>query len=88
MRKRGKVAVTIDPVLLDSVEAIRKRTGTTRSAVFESAIAAYVASSTRAASARRYVDGYRHRPERAADARDALATALQALAAEPFDASR
>lgn len=86
MRKRSKVAVTVDPALLDRIEAMRKRTGASRSAVFERALEAYVANSARADAARRYTDAYRRDPERAADVREALATGLDALAAEPFDA--
>jgi metal-responsive CopG/Arc/MetJ family transcriptional regulator len=88
MRNRGKVAVTIDPELLDRIEEMRKRTGESRSAVFERAIAAYVANASQAESARRYVDAYRRQPERTVEPREALATALEALAAEPYDAPR
>ena len=86
MRHRGKVAVTIPQELLDEVEVIRKRSGESRSAVFERALAAYIANAHRAVKARRYAEGYRRRPERKQDEREALISALEALAAEPWDA--
>ena len=88
MRKRGKVAVTIAADVLAEAERERKRTGESRSAVFERALTVYLAGQHRAAAARRYVDGYRRAPERAADVRAAIATALPALAEEPWDAAR
>jgi metal-responsive CopG/Arc/MetJ family transcriptional regulator len=88
MRRRGKVAVTISNHLLAEVERLRKRSGESRSLVFERALAAYLAAGDRAASARRYVEGYRRRPERPAEVRAALVTALGALAAEEWDAAR
>ena len=88
MRRRGKVAVTISNDLLADVERMRKRSGESRSAVFERALAAYLAAGDRAASARRYVAGYRRRPERPVEVREALATALGALSTEEWDAAR
>ena len=87
MRKRGKVAVTIAADVLAEAERERKRTGETRSAVFERALTVYLAGQNRSAAARRYVDGYRREPERAAEVRAAVATALAALAEEPWDAA-
>lgn len=86
MRRRGKVAITVAPELLAEVEQLRRRTGESRSAVFERALAAYLATQGRADQARQYLEGYRRRPERAAETRQALASALGALAAEPWDA--
>lgn len=86
MRTRGKVAVTIARDLLTEIERLRKRSGESRSAVFERALAAYLAATGRSALARRYVEAYRRRPEGKAERRAALARALEALAAEPWDA--
>jgi len=88
VRKRGKIAITIANELLAEAERLRKKTGESRSAVFERALAAYLADGHRTEAARRYVDGYRRRPERPAEAGAALAMALDALAAEPWDAER
>ena len=87
MRKRGKVAVTIAADVLAEAERERKRTGETRSAVFERALTVYLAGQNRSAAARRYVAGYRREPERAAEVRAAVATALAALDKEPWDAA-
>jgi len=54
--------------------------------VFERALAAYVATARRTAKARRYSAGYRRRPERKQEQREALVSAMEALAAEPWDA--
>lgn len=86
MRHRGKVAVTIAQGLLDEIELLRERSGESRSAVFERALAAYVATARRTAKARRYSAGYRRRPERKQEQREALVSAMEALAAEPWDA--
>ncbi len=86
MRNRNKVAVSLPQDLLDQVERMRKGSGETRSAVFERALEAYVATADQAASARRYVAAYQRRPERTGEQRAALAAALEALAAEPWDA--
>ena len=45
---------------------------------------AYVAAANESAKARAYVFAYRGRPERAGEQRTALATALEALASEPW----
>ena len=86
MRKREKVAVSISRHVLAKIESMRKRDGDTRSAVFERALEAFIAEATGADEARRYVDAYRRRPERPDEEREALVTALQALATEPWDA--
>lgn len=86
MRTRGKVAVTIAADLLAETERERKKTGESRSAVFERALTVYLAGRHRAAASRRYVEGYRRHPERAADVRVAIATAQPVLAEEPWDA--
>ena len=88
MRKRGKVAVTIANDLLAAVERERKKTGESRSAVFERALVAYLAGQHRAAEARRYVEGYQRAPERAAEVRVALAASIPGLGEEPWDAQR
>lgn len=85
-RKRDKVAVSIPSELLEQVEALRKRSGENRSAVFERALSAYLASADMAARTRRYIEAYQRRPERAQEQRVALATALEALATSDWDA--
>jgi metal-responsive CopG/Arc/MetJ family transcriptional regulator len=86
MRKRGKVAITVSADVLAEAERERKRTGESRSAVFERALMMYFADQRAVEAARRYVDGYRRAPETAAEIRVVTAAAMSALAAEPWDA--
>src|SRR5260221_721568 len=88
MRKRGKGGVPIAAAILAETERERKRTGESRSAVFERALTLYLADRRRVDATLRYVDGYRREPESAADVRVATATAVPALASEPWDAER
>ena len=85
---RRKVAVTVSPEVLAAAERLRKRTGESRSAVFERALHGLLAADRGAERAQRYVAGYRQRPERAREVRAALATALLALGGEPWDEAR
>lgn len=86
MRKRGKVAVTVSAEVLAEAERERKRTGESRSAVFERALTMYFADRRAVEASRRYVDGYRRAPESASEVRVATAAALAALTAEPWNA--
>jgi len=52
MRTREKVAISIPRDLLDAVERLRKRSGETRSAVFERALADYLAGAQAAGCSR------------------------------------
>ena len=72
--------------VLVAVEALRKRSGSTRSAVFERAVVAYLAAEDRSATAQRYLDAYRRSPEGRTEQRAALALAMEALAGEALDA--
>lgn len=86
MRKRGKVAITVSADVLAEAERERKRTGESRSAVFERALKMYFADQRAVEAARNYVDGYRRVPETAAEIRVATVAAMSALTAEPWDA--
>jgi metal-responsive CopG/Arc/MetJ family transcriptional regulator len=86
MTRKRKVAVTVSPEALAAAERLRKRTGESRSAVFERALQRLVEDERRAEQSRRYVAGYRAVPERAAEINAALAIGLVALATEPWDA--
>jgi metal-responsive CopG/Arc/MetJ family transcriptional regulator len=85
-RPRGKVAVSVSPDLLDAIEAMRARSGESRSAVFERALAAYVASVEGGAQSRRYVEGYLAVPESPSDVDVSLAAAMPALSTGGWDA--
>ena len=85
-RRRDKVAVSIPRELLARVEALRKRSGENRSAVFERALSDYVAAADAGARARRYVEAYRRRPEGVQEQRAALAASRDALTDQEWDA--
>ncbi len=84
MTKRRKVAVIISADTLAAAERIRARTGESRSAVFERALHGLMAEAQRAERSRRYVNGYRRRPEGGAEVAVALRVTLLGLAAEPW----
>lgn len=86
MRKRAKVAITIAAPVLAAAERERKRTGESRSAVFERALLEYFAERTRVEAVRRYSNGYQHAPERAQEIRVSTAMALSSLGSERWDA--
>ena len=88
MRSRDKIAITVDPDLLAQVERLRRRLGTSRSAVFERAVEEYLANAAGAEKRRTYAEAYRRHPETAAESRAALATATIGLAGERWDATR
>src|SRR2546430_1083193 len=75
MTKRRKIAVSVSAEALAAAERLRKHTGESRSAVFERALHGLVAAAGLAQQTRRYVEGYRRRPERRAEVRTALAPA-------------
>ena len=85
MPRQRKIAISISPDALAAAERVRKRTGESRSAVFERAVTGLVAAEQRAERARRYVDGYRRKPEGTSAVAAALATALVTLGAERWD---
>jgi metal-responsive CopG/Arc/MetJ family transcriptional regulator len=88
MTKRRKVAVSISAEALAAAERLRKRTGESRSAVFERAVQGLAAEARHAERSRRYVNGYRRRPEGRNEVTAALRAAMTALATEPWDAAR
>lgn len=88
MRKRAKVAITIAAPVLAAAERERKRTGESRSAVFERALTEYFQARTRVEAMRRYSEGYQDAPEGAAEIRASTAMALSGLGSERWDAER
>ncbi len=88
MTKRRKVAVSISSDALAAAERLRARTGESRSAVFERALHGLMAEAQGAERSRRYVNGYRRRPESRKEIAAALRAALPGLAAEAWDEAR
>ncbi len=85
MSRRHKIAISISQDALSETERIAKRTGESRSAVFERAVHYLVAAERHRELSRQYVDAYRRQPERRAEIDAALGTALATLAGEPWD---
>jgi metal-responsive CopG/Arc/MetJ family transcriptional regulator len=63
MARTSKVAVTIDTDLLAQAEAVRRRTGESRSAVIARALRELLRAEERARDVRRYIEAYREQPE-------------------------
>lgn len=82
MSRRLKVAVSVPKELVERADEASRSSKTSRSAVFERALAAYFAGEETAERSRRYVGGYRKAPERAPEIAEALALAKVALTAE------
>jgi len=87
MTTKRKIAVTVSPQALAAAERLRRRTGESRSAVFERALQGLLEAERRAESSRRYVAAYRRAPERALEIEAAVAMALVALGVEAWDAA-
>ena len=85
-RRRDKVAVSISREVLSAIEDLRQRSGDSRSAVFERALAAYLVSGNEAALKKRYASAYQRHPETVTEQRAAVARSLAALAASDWDA--
>jgi metal-responsive CopG/Arc/MetJ family transcriptional regulator len=79
MANAAKIACSIDADLLRRVEAVRARTGESRSALISRALLALTAESVRAQSVKRYVEAYEKHPEGPADVAVARRSARRAL---------
>ena len=84
-RIRRKIAISVSADVLAAADHLVRETGDSRSAVYERALRAYLAVLARAEASRRYVGGYRRRPETPGEIAAALGAALPGLAAEPWD---
>lgn len=80
-----KIAVSLDPALLSGVEALRRRTGESRSAVVARALRALLDEERRRARVAEYVEAYRRLPETPAEIEAASRLADEALAAVAWD---
>jgi hypothetical protein len=85
---RRKIAISVSPEALAAADRLSRETGESRSAVYERALRAYLAAAERSEQSRRYVAGYRRHPETPGETGAALASALPAIAAEPWDETR
>ena len=87
MGSTDKVAVSLDPRLLSRAEALRQRTGESRSALFARALRKLLDDEEHQRRVEQYVAAYRQQPESAAAVAAARATARRSLAALPWDDS-
>jgi metal-responsive CopG/Arc/MetJ family transcriptional regulator len=82
---RAKIAFSLDPEVLASVERLRARTGESRSAVIGRAIKQLTESEAKAVRVERYVHSYRDLPETQAEVGAARRQAKRLLAGLEWD---
>ena len=75
----AKVAVSLPEPLYRAVEAARRKSGETRSAVVQAALRDWLRRRAQAGLVREYAAGYRRRPEHAREVESALALATELL---------
>lgn len=80
-----KVAISLPPTILDSVEKERRRRGESRSEFFRQAVQAFLRDLQQRKDVERYVQGYLEHPERAEEVDAISAASYEALAEEPWD---
>ncbi len=80
-----KVAISLPPTILDSVEEERKCRGESRSEFFRQAIQAFLRQLAEKKNLERYVQGYLDQPETANEVREISSVSTSALAEEPWD---
>jgi metal-responsive CopG/Arc/MetJ family transcriptional regulator len=84
MANRSKIAFSLEPEVLASVERFRARTGESRSAVIGRALKLLTDSEEKAQRVARYVSSYREQPETTRDVQVARRQAKRVLAALPW----
>ncbi|MFH1018322.1 MAG: hypothetical protein V1798_09100 [Pseudomonadota bacterium] len=80
-----KLAISLPRSLLMQVEKFRKKTGETRSSLFQRAIRLFLDSHIRKDKIEQYVTGYSRHPETADEIKAAEAAASYLLAEEPWE---
>jgi hypothetical protein len=84
MAHRAKIAFSLEPEVLASVERLRARTGESRSAVISRAIKLLTEADEKTARVAAYVRSYREHPETTRDVQAARRQAKRVLAALPW----
>ena len=79
-----KVAISLPPILFESIEQERARRQEGRSEFFRQALEAFLQSLEERAAVKRYVQGYRMQPEEV-DEPGTVRAGLKTLATEPWD---
>lgn len=85
MPKSEKIAVSLDPELLDRAERVRRRTGESRSALVCRALRLLTGEEEKAQRIADYVRAYREHPEAAEEVVSIGAVAKRSLAVLPWD---
>lgn len=80
-----KVAISLPPAMLQSVEAERRKRGESRSEFFRQAVQAFLRDLKDRKAVERYVQGYLEQPETADEVREASVASYAALAEEPWE---
>lgn len=83
-RVATKVAVSIPAELSRAVEAIRKKSGKSRSAIVQDALRYWLRSQANAAMIREYQAGYRRTPETAREVKAAEAAATHLFSTDDW----
>jgi metal-responsive CopG/Arc/MetJ family transcriptional regulator len=80
-----KVAISLPPTVLDSVEKERRKRGESRSEFFRQAVQAFLRDLQQRKDVERYIQGYLEHPERAEEVDAIRSVSYAALAEEPWD---
>lgn len=85
MSNAVKIAISLPPRILDSVENERRRRGESRSEFFRQAVQAFLRDLREQQDVSRYVRGYQEQPETAEEVDAVSASSYAALAEEPWE---
>lgn len=85
MSNAVKVAISLPPTILDSVEKERRKRGESRSEFFRQAVQAFLRDLQKRKDVERYVQGYIEHPERAEEVDAIRSASYAALSEEPWD---
>ena len=80
-----KVAISLPPTILASVEKERRKRGESRSEFFRRALQAFLSDLQQRKDVERYVQGYIEHPEQADEVDATRLASYAALAEEPWD---
>lgn len=86
VRSTTKVAISIDAEVFERAEALRERSGESRSGLIDRALRALLAEDERRRRIAEYVEAYERMPESADEVGVARANARRVLAAVDWDA--
>ena len=85
MSNMSKVAISLPPKILETVEKERQKRGESRSEFFRQAVQAFLRALKEEKDVQRYVQGYLQHPESADEIREVSAASYAALVEEPWD---